>query len=610
MCGIVGYVGEKKASQVLRDSLIRLEYRGYDSVGISVLHDLGISTVKAKGRMADLAPRLEKIPFATVGIGHSRWATHGVPSDANAHPHSDCTGEIVLVHNGIIENHQELRQMLLKRGHHFRSETDTEVVAHVIEDNYQGDLLEAVMKSVPTFEGSMALLIMHAKEPGRIVVYRSKNPLIIGVGDNEHFIASDIPAVLPYTSKVLALQDGEYAVVEKTGLTIYDQDGHSISRQPEIVEIRVEEVEKNGFEHYMLKEIHEQPEAFSRLLTGRLRGLGITLQGGELGLQDHEIESLRKIFVVACGTAYHAGLVGKFLLERLAGIPTEVVLASEFRYGNPIVPKNTLCIAVSQSGETADTLAAEREARRLGARIMAIINSPLSTLAGEADDVFNQRGGPEIAVASTKAYTTQVLSFALLAARLGEIRGVLSPKALEQFVQELKLLPEKATAALETASIVEPLAKKLSSAGYVFFLGRGCDHVVAMEGQLKLKEISYIHSEAYAAGELKHGPLALVQPGLPLIVLANDPQLAAKTASNVMEIKARGGWIIAVGTKECLEKMPLDGEDLSVTVPDTNPLLSPAISVIPLQLLSYYTALALGNDVDKPRNLAKSVTVE
>ncbi len=610
MCGIVGYVGDRQAAQVLRDSLLRLEYRGYDSVGISVLNEVGITTVKGKGRIADVAVRLDRLPRATMGIGHSRWATHGVPSDVNAHPHSDCTGKIVLVHNGIIENHRELREALSAKGHRFKSETDSEVAAHIIEENYDGDLLQAVLKSVPVLEGSMALVVMHADEPGRIVVYRAKNPLVLGAGENESFISSDIPALLPYTRRIVALNDGEYATVEKTGISVYDDAGRRLVRDPVLVDVKAEEAEKGGFDHFMLKEIHEQPEAFSRLLSGRIRGDRVVLDGDELGLSHEDVKSLRKVFIVACGTAYHAGLVGKALIERLAGIPTEAALASEFRYGSPIVPEGTLCIAVSQSGETADTLAAEREARRLGARLMAILNSPLSTLAGEADDVINQRGGPEIAVASTKAYTTQVLSFALLAARLAEIRGTMSPAEVKGFVEELQMLPKRAEEALGTADAMRELAGKLVSADHVFFLGRGLDYAVAMEGQLKLKETSYIHSEAYAAGELKHGPLALVQPSVPVVVLATDPALAPKTASNVMEVKARGGWIIAVGTEECLNKMALDGDDVRVAVPATNPLVSPAISVIALQLLSYFAALSRGNDVDKPRNLAKSVTVE
>jgi glucosamine--fructose-6-phosphate aminotransferase (isomerizing) len=610
MCGIVGYVGDRQAAQVLRDSLSRLEYRGYDSVGISVLNEVGITTVKAKGRIADVAVRFDRLPQATMGIGHSRWATHGVPSDVNAHPHCDCTGKIALVHNGIIENHHELRKALLARGHRFKSETDTEVAVHIIEENYDGDLLQAVLKSVPMLEGSMAIVVMHADEPGRIVVYRARNPLVIGIGENENFIASDIPALLPYTRRVVALSDGEYATVEKTGVTVYDGGGRRLAREAMLVDVRSEEAEKGGFDHFMLKEIHEQPQAFSHLMSGRLHGDRVVLGTSQIGLSDSEIRSLQKVFVVACGTAYHAGLVGKVLIERLAAIPTEVVLASEFRYGNPIVPEGTLCIAVSQSGETADTLAAEREARRLGARLLAILNSPLSTLAGDADGVFDQRGGPEIAVASTKAYTTQVLSFALLAVKFGEVRGTLSGLEALEFVREMKTLPGKAQEALATADAMRELANRVASAEHVFFLGRGLDYVAALEGQLKLKEISYIHSEAYAAGELKHGPLALIQPGVPVVVLATDPALATKTASNVMEVKARGGWIIAIGAEECLNKIALDENDARVAVPTTNPLVSPAISVIPLQLLSYFTALARGNDVDKPRNLAKSVTVE
>lgn len=611
MCGIVGYVGGKQAAEILWDSLSRLEYRGYDSAGIAVLNGTGVATVKCKGRLKDLKARLRELPLATQGIGHTRWATHGVPSDANSHPHHDCSGDIVLVHNGIIENHRELRAGLASRGHNITSQTDTELVAHLLEENYHGDLLQAMMDTVPHLEGSMALVALHEKEPGKIVAYREKSPLILGLGDGENYIASDIPAILPYTQKAVVMADGEFACVSRESVAIYGPDREPLTREPVLVDLKAEAAEKAGFDHFMLKEIYEQPEALQRVISGRVRDGSVVLESGEFGLTDEQVAAISRVYLLACGTAYHACLVGKAMIERFAGIPTEAILGSEFRYQDPLVDPSVLCIGVSQSGETADTLAAVREGRARGAaRVMAVVNSALSTLAIESDDVLYQRAGPEIAVASTKAYTTQVVSLALLAVRLAVARGRMSPEQVEAFVCDLTSLPVKAQAALKAAGEIKDLAKKVAQQEDVFFIGRGADYLAAMEGQLKLKEISYIHAEAYAAGELKHGTLALVQPGVPVIALMNDPALAAKTGSNVMEVKARGGWIIAVGSQECLDKLDLDKDDVRLVTPATHPMLSPVLSVISMQLLSYYAALEKGADVDKPRNLAKSVTVE
>lgn len=610
MCGIVGYVGHREAASIIWDALRRLEYRGYDSAGIAVMNGNGISLVKCKGRLSDLKKRLSELPVANHGIGHTRWATHGVPSDKNAHPHSDCTGDIVLVHNGIIENHRELKEKLLRNGHRIVSDTDTELVAHMIEEKYDGDLGSTVMKVSKELQGSMAFAVVHAKEPGKIVAYREKNPLIVGIGEKENFVASDIPAILPYTRKVLVLNDGECAVITKESVLLKDSSGNEITRDPVLVDIKAEEAEKAGYEHFMLKEIHEQPGALSRAILGRVLNEKIVLEPEEFGLDEEKVKSIRKVFLIACGTAYHACLVGKSLVERFAKIQSEATLASEFRYSEPLVPEGTLCIAVSQSGETLDTIAAVREAKKRGARIMAVTNSPISSLVREADDVLYQRAGPEIAVASTKAYTSQIVLLALVAIYLGRLRGVLEEKKEKELCRELEKLPEKAEITLRSDEIVQRISLELAKHGDIFFIGRGIDYLSAMEGQLKLKEISYIHAEAYAAGELKHGTLALIDRGVPVVAILTDPLLAQKTASNIMEVKARGGRIIAVGSEECLSTVHLDEDDVRICVPSTYPLFSPVISMIPLQLLAYYIAREKGTDIDKPRNLAKSVTVE
>jgi glucosamine--fructose-6-phosphate aminotransferase (isomerizing) len=611
LCGIVGYVGYKQAAKIVWDSLSRLEYRGYDSAGIAVLNGQGIVTVKCKGRLKDLAAKLPELPPSTQAIGHTRWATHGAPSDDNAHPHTDCTGNIVLVHNGIIENHRELRERLLRNRHKIKSETDTELVAHLIEEKYEGDLAEAVLEAVRELEGSMALVVMHASEPGRIVAYREKSPLIAGIGEGESFLASDIPAILPYTSKVVVVNDGELVVAEKDKIEIRTRDNGLVKREPVLVDLKPEAAEKAGFDHFMLKEIYEQPEALGRVVSGRIRDGAVTFEKGEFGLTDEQVRKLSKVWLLACGTAFHACLVAKTLIERLAGIPAEAMLASEFRYGQPIVLPASLCVVVSQSGETMDTLAAMREARRRGAeRIMAIVNQPMSSLAREADDVMYQRAGPEISVCSTKAYTTQVACLGLLAVHLGAVRGNLLPAEARQLVEDIKALPEKAQGALRSADTMKELAKEMAAKDDIFFIGRGADYMAVMEGQLKLKEISYVHAEAYAAGELKHGTLALIGPGVPVVAVMTDPEIAPKTASNIMEVKARGGRVIAIGSEECLARVLLDGDDIAVPIPAANPLLSPAVSVIVMQLLAYYVARERGTDIDKPRNLAKSVTVE
>lgn len=611
MCGIVGYVGVRQAPQLLWESLSRLEYRGYDSAGIAVLNGTAIVSVKCKGRLRDLKEQLNLLPPATVGIGHTRWATHGAPSNRNAHPHADCAGRIVVVHNGIIENHRELREHLVSRGHSIVSETDTELIAHLIEEKYRGDLVQAVLEAVAELEGSMAIAVLHAGEPRRIVVYRDKSPLIVGLGDNENFVASDIPAILPYTRRAVVLNDGELAEIRDNEVRFYDRSGRSIEKHVIMVDVEPEAAEKAGFDHFMLKEIFEQPEALSRVVSGRIRGDMVSLEPGEFGMTQEEVAAIPKTYLVACGTAYHASLVGKVMFERFAGIHSEAVLASEFRYSEPLVPGGTLCVAVSQSGETADTLAAVREVRRRGARrVLAVVNSPVSSLALEADDVMYQRAGPEIAVASTKAYTTQIVCLALVALHLASQTRNMEPGVISALVREIRTLPEKAQSVLECRDAIKELAREVAVHDDVFFIGRGADYMAAMEGQLKLKEISYIHAEAYAAGELKHGTLALIDNGVPVVAIMTDPMLAAKTASNIMEVKARGGRIIAIGTTECLRYLHQEPGDVFIEIPATHPLLSPVLSVIPMQLLAYYAALERGTDIDKPRNLAKSVTVE
>jgi glucosamine--fructose-6-phosphate aminotransferase (isomerizing) len=620
LCGIVGYVGTKEAAGVVYDALCRLEYRGYDSAGIAVLDSKGIRTVKRKGRLAELRPLLKTLPRASQAIGHTRWATHGAPSDLNSHPHSDCTGDIVLVHNGIIENHRELRERLIASGHVMLTEVDTEVIAHLIEEKYRGDLVAAVAETVAELEGSMALAVIHRREPGKIVAYREKSPLIVGLGEGENFLASDIPAILPYTRKILALNDGEMAVMTEDEVVVRSLEGglgadglpaRVEDRKPMVIDLEAEAAEKAGFDHFMLKEIFEQPEALSKVVSGRVRDGLIKFEKGEFGLSDGDVRSLSKAYLLGCGTAYHACLMGKHLIERLAGIPAEAALASEFRYMEPIVPERTLVIAVSQSGETLDTLAAVREAKERGAwRTVAVVNQPLSSLTREVDDVLYQRAGPEISVCSTKAYTTQVVCLAMIACHMGLVRGRLSEEKARAFGHELRGLPDKAVGALEASGEMERLAQEMAKKEDIFFIGRGADYLAVMEGQLKLKEISYIHAEAYAAGELKHGTLALIAPGVPVIASLMDPAIAPKTASNIMEVRARGGWVVAIGSQECLDQLELGENDVAVPVPSVNPLLSPVVSVIAMQLLAYYAARERGTDIDKPRNLAKSVTVE
>lgn len=610
MCGIVGYVGGRQAVPILYQGLSNLEYRGYDSCGVAVLDGKGILTAKVEGRLSKLRELLEDLPPATTGIGHTRWATHGKPSRENAHPHVDCRHEIALVHNGIIENHRELREELVARGHTFTSETDTEVIVHLIEEAYDGDLASAVRRACRQLKGSFALAVVSAKEPGRIVAFRHSSPLIVGLGEGEKILASDIPAVLSHTRKIAVLADGQCASITRYDLEVYDVSGNPVIPDVRLINADIDVAMKENFPHFMLKEIHEQPEALARVLSGRVKEGLPHFEPEEFRWSAEEVRKLQRIFIVACGTAYHASLTGKTLFERLAKIPTEVDLASEFRYREPLVPPESLVIAVSQSGETADTLAAMREARARGARVLAVTNSPVSSLAREAESVVYQRAGIEIAVASTKAYATQVLCLALLAVHMGISTGNLSLEEARKITSWLERVPEQARIALESEARVKEIASHVSRFEDVFFIGRGVDYHTAMEGQLKLKEISYIHAEAYAAGELKHGTLALIEQGVPVVAVLTDPSVAEKTASNVMEVKARGGRIISVTTPLTSGAFPPGPSDAEIQVPASYPLVSPTVAVIPLQLLAYYTARERGTDIDKPRNLAKSVTVE
>lgn len=608
VCGIVGYIGSH-ALPFLIDGLRRLEYRGYDSAGIAVLTDGGIVLEKSEGRLGQLIGRLDgRISEGYAGVGHTRWATHGKPSDRNAHPHGDCNGDIVVVHNGIIENYRALREWLEVQGHTFTSETDTEVIPHLIEHFYAGDLAGAVRRAWRELKGSFALAVMSRSEPDRIVAVREASPLIVGVGENENFVASDIPAILLKTRKAIVLNDGEMAVLTRGNVSIMDRDGNILG------ETRVYEVpwdismaEKGGYEHFMLKEIMEQPRALRETIRGRIDDRWRVVFE-ESQLTPEILNNLEKIFIVGCGTAYHAGLVGKRLIEKLARVPVETDLASEFRYRNPLFNPGTLVIVISQSGETADTLAAVREAKKHGVFVLAVTNVVGSSVAREADEVIYTRAGPEIAVASTKAYITQLASLTLLAIYLGWHRGTLSDEECERLLRELDRIPDKAAKTIELVQDVKDVARELSHHDDVFFIGRGLDYAVALEGQLKLKEISYIHAEAYAAGELKHGTLALIEDGVPVIALMTQPDVYEKSLSNVMEVIARGARVTAVSFSgdEEIQKYVSN----VIRIADTEPLFAPILSVIPLQLLAYHAAVAKGCDVDKPRNLAKSVTVE
>lgn len=607
MCGIVGYVGKRQAVPVLIDGLKKLEYRGYDSAGVAVLEPGGIRLTKSVGKLSALEEKISDKTFdSCIGIGHTRWATHGRPSDINAHPHLDCTGNFAVVHNGIIENYLELREWLTEKGHCFVSETDTEVLSHLVEEFYEGDIEKAVRKTISKLEGSYAIVVLSRNNPGYLIAARKDSPMIVGIGEDEYIIASDIPAILSHTRDTYIMEDGEIVIVSDSGIRFTNFEG--THREKIVFQVKWDPIaaEKGGYEHFMLKEIFEQPKALRDTLAGRLQDDEVVLQ--EVDLTPEDINNFNKVAIVACGTAYHAGLIGRKLIEKWARIPVEVDIASEFRYRKPLIDDKTLVVVISQSGETADTLAALRESKRMGARVVAITNVVGSSVAREADDVIYTWAGPEIAVASTKAYTTQIEGMILLALYLTQAKRTMPEEWIGEIIAELRKIPEKAEEILEKAQTIEDMVSMFDNVNSTFFLGRGLDWSVALEGALKLKEISYIHAEAYAAGELKHGTLALITEKTPVIALATQRELYDKTLSNIIEVKARDAKVIGFTFEgnSSFEKTV----DKVFILPDTVNELAPILTVIPLQLLSYYVSVARGNDVDKPRNLAKSVTVE
>jgi len=615
MCGIMGYVGTRPALPILLDGLRRLEYRGYDSAGVAVLENGQIAIRKAAGKLQRLERAVADAPLGgSVGIGHTRWATHGHPTDANAHPHSDCTGRCVVVHNGIIENYLALRETLQAQGHRFASDTDTEVLAHLIEAAYAalpsatpGRFEVAVRQAIRQARGAYAIVVMLADEPDRIVAVRMISPLIVGIGQGEMLLASDIPALLPYTRDVLIVSDGEMAVIEPQRVRLLDLEGRPVDRRPQHVTWDAEMAEKGGYPHFMLKEIYEQPRALQDTIMGRL-DLDDRVELDGVAFPDGFVERLDGIWLTACGTAYHAGLVGRRLIEHLARVRVEPDLASELRYRDPLICGTTLAVAISQSGETADTLAATREVRARGARVLAVTNVVGSTLAREADDVLYVRAGPEIAVASTKAYVTMLVAMQMLAIDLGLRRGVLARDLARRLVAGLRRLPQLAQDVLQRAEAVAALAARLAHVEHAFFIGRGLDYAVAMEGSLKLKEISYLHSEALAAGELKHGTLALVTPQTPVFALVTQRAVYEKMLGNIQEVRARGAEVVAVAYD--------DDDEIAkhahtvLRIPPVDDLLAPVLAISPLQLFAYHVAVRRGHDIDQPRNLAKSVTVE
>ena len=610
MCGIVGYIGFNQASDFLLDGMAKLEYRGYDSAGIAVIGPENVIKIQKKvGRLANLEAIVKADPNeGTIGIGHTRWATHGRPSDMNAHPHASEDGKFAVVHNGIIENYMPLKEELIEKGYHFKSETDTEVVAHLLEDMYDGDFVSTVRRMLDRVDGAYALEIICADEPDKIICTKKENPLVIGLGKGENFVASDIPAIINYTRDTYILNDGELAIVTRDNVSVFDRAGNTIDKEVFHVSWNAEAAEKGGYEHFMLKEIHDQPKAVRDTFGTHISEDGKTVIFDELNWTADDVAAFNKILIVACGTAYHAGLVTKQYIENLARIPVNVEIASEYRYSNPLTDDKTLCIVISQSGETSDTLAALKEAKRHGAKSLAITNVVGSSISREADNTVYTWAGPEISVASTKAYTTQLVAGLLFAVYLGQLNGKMDPALGGEILCGVKSLPTLIHEIFEVDEDMKAFAKHYGFKSDAFFLGRAIDYAVAMEGALKLKEISYIHAEAYAGGELKHGTLALIEEGVPVIALATQEDVYDKMISNIREVKAREAVVIGIGMKgdEELSKHV----DHTIYVPRANKFIAPILAVVPLQLLAYYAAITRGADVDKPRNLAKSVTVE
>lgn len=608
MCGIVGYVGPKDCSEVLVDALRKLEYRGYDSAGIAVFEEGKIKIAKEKGRLDDLVLKMESegVPCGHIGVGHTRWATHGVPSATNSHPHRG-GDKVTLVHNGIIENYKELKEQLISLGREFKSETDTEVVAQLLDLNYEGDPIKAIAKTLSQVEGSFALGILFADREGELYAVRRESPLIVGIGEDESFIASDVPAIIKYTNKYYLLEHDEIALLTNSGVSFCDLEGADIEKELKVADWDQEAAEKGGYEHYMLKEIHEQPTAVKTTVTPRItKGLPCL---EECGVTAEKLKDINQIYVVACGTAMHAGMVGKYVIEKMARVPVHVDIASEFRYRDPLIKEGDLVIIISQSGETADSLAAMRLAKSMGAKTLAIVNAKGSSIAREADMLIYTHAGPEIAVASTKAYMVQISVMYLFAFLLSLAKEQISTEECRRLTEILTTIPQYLEKTInDVDSICNDISNHLLEADSLLYIGRGLDYALSMEGSLKLKEISYIHSESYAAGELKHGTISLITEGMPVIAVATQNALYDKTVSNIKEVKARGAMVILVCDEEA--QVGADVADLVVRVPKIEESLMPMLAAVPLQLIAYYTSVHRGNDVDKPRNLAKSVTVE
>lgn len=607
MCGIVGYIGDRDILPLILDGLKRLEYRGYDSAGIALCGN-DFYLMKTKGRISLLEEKIKnsyKNGEYFLGIGQTRWATHGPPSDLNAHPHFDCKNEIIVVHNGIIENYDEIKKDLISKGHLFQSETDTEVVPHLIEEFYNGDIFEATLKAVKHLKGSFALAIFSKREKDKIVAVRKESPLIIGLGNNENFLASDIPALLPYTKNVVILKDGEIALLKKDSVKVVNMDGEEIALEKMEVNWNLEQAEKKGFKHFMLKEIMEQGEILKDTLRGRIKNGKIVLSE----IKDNEfLKRVKNIHIVACGTAYHAGLIAKYILTDILDIPIKCDVASEFRYENPNINKDSLVILVSQSGETADTIASLRLAKNLGAKTLGVVNVNGSTIFRESDEVLQIYAGPEIAVASTKAYVAQILTLLLFSIYIGKLRGVIHDDFEDYIVKEIERVPQLVNRILDENKKTLEIAQKIVNLNNAFYIGRLLDYPTALEGALKLKEISYLHAEGYPAGELKHGPLALIEEKVPTFAVSTDERVFEKMLSNIKEVKARSGKVFSIVREDF--KGIIEESDDSILIEKTHIYVSPILSVVPLQLIAYYTADLRGLDVDKPRNLAKSVTVE
>lgn len=610
MCGIVGFIGEQEAAPILLEGLARMEYRGYDSAGLAVLDaGKGLQVVKAKGRLKVLNEKVDggKKMFGTVGVGHTRWATHGEPSDANSHPLLSDSGRITVVHNGIIENYMEIKEFLQEKGVVFHSDTDTEVVAQLLDYYYRGDILDAVQKVLHRIEGSYGLGIICSEHPEQLIAARKDSPLVLGYGDGFNMMASDVTALIKYTRDVSYMENGEIAVLTRQGIQVYNILLEPVEKEHSTVDWDISDAEKGGYEHFMFKEIMEQPEAIRKTITPRIKDDRVVLD--DIDLSADYVKNISKFYIIACGSSYHVGMVGKYVLEKMLRKPVEVALASEFRYCSPIVDKNTLVIVISQSGETLDTMEALREAKRLGGRTLAIVNVVGSSIAKEADDVIYTWAGPEIAVATTKAYSTQLAVLDLLCLYLADLLGSIAPEEYTEILTELTRIPDKLKEVLEQKERIQQYASQFFNHDSIFFIGRNLDYAIGLEASLKLKEISYIHSEAYAAGELKHGTISLIEQGTLVIALATYGQLFDKAVSNMIEVQSRGATVLGL-TDTTHEEALGKHADAIITVPETHPLLMPSLAVVPMQLFAYYVALARGCDIDKPRNLAKSVTVE